>query len=109
MYFSGADRLQFVADYYPQHLEAYKTVVPGAYKADIFRLMVVHKFGGIYTDIKIQFKVPIEKAIDFKNDEYIGFIDYANPAPNEPKTERSYHIGKHISTFSLYLAHTTPV
>lgn len=33
-------------------LKAYDTLIPGAYKADLWRCCVLYKFGGIYLDIK---------------------------------------------------------
>jgi mannosyltransferase OCH1-like enzyme len=35
-------------------LQAYDTLIPGAYKADLWRYCVLYKEGGIYMDIKLQ-------------------------------------------------------
>lgn len=37
----------------PHVLEAYDKLVPGAYKADLWRLCVLYIYGGIYVDIKL--------------------------------------------------------
>jgi mannosyltransferase OCH1-like enzyme len=37
----------------PQVLEAYNKLKPGAYKADLWRLCILYKMGGVYLDIKI--------------------------------------------------------
>lgn len=34
-------------------LNAYNSLVPGAYKADLWRLCILYKYGGIYLDIKL--------------------------------------------------------
>jgi mannosyltransferase OCH1-like enzyme len=34
-------------------LQAYDKLIPGAYKADLWRLCVLHVYGGIYMDIKL--------------------------------------------------------
>jgi len=38
----------------PEVLEAYDTLIPGAYKADLWRLCVLYLRGGIYMDCKLQ-------------------------------------------------------
>ena len=48
-----AQSLQFIRDNYPAEVgDAYEALVPGAYKADLWRLCALHKAGGIYLDIK---------------------------------------------------------
>jgi mannosyltransferase OCH1-like enzyme len=44
-------------------LEAYDSLVPGAYKADLWRYCILYKYGGIYLDIKLR------SADDFKLNE----------------------------------------
>jgi mannosyltransferase OCH1-like enzyme len=41
-------------------LDAYDSLVPGAYKADLWRYCILYKYGGIYLDIKLR------SADDFK-------------------------------------------
>jgi hypothetical protein len=45
----GAAR-QYVADNFPQYLPEYDVLVPGAFKADLWRLLVVWREGGVYVD-----------------------------------------------------------
>jgi len=48
------DCREFIRKYYkPYVLEAYDTLIPGAYKADLFRLCILYIKGGIYMDIKL--------------------------------------------------------
>jgi mannosyltransferase OCH1-like enzyme len=45
---------KFLATYADKHTrEAFHTVIPGAYKADIFRLALLYHLGGIYIDISM--------------------------------------------------------
>ena len=39
-------------NYEPKVLDAYDTLVPGAYKADLWRYCVLYKHGGVYLDVK---------------------------------------------------------
>jgi len=37
----------------PEYVKAYDTVIPGAYKADLWRLCVLYMYGGFYMDISL--------------------------------------------------------
>ena len=50
-------------------------VIPGAFQADIFRLMVLYVYGGIYSDMGYQFLEPIESFIDLGSDEFVAAKD----------------------------------
>jgi mannosyltransferase OCH1-like enzyme len=53
------DCREFIKNNFPQHvLNAFDKLVPGAYKADLWRYCVLYKNGGIYLDIKY---TPINK------------------------------------------------
>lgn len=45
---------QFMKENYPEFLGAYDTLIPGAYKSDLWRMCVLYKYGGIYFDIKFE-------------------------------------------------------
>lgn len=49
-WFNNADCKQFISAVYPQYLEDYTAVLPGAFKADLWRLLILHRFGGVYAD-----------------------------------------------------------
>jgi len=54
--FDDEDCRQFIRNYYPKEvLVAYDALIPGAYKADLWRLCVLYIHGGIYMDIKLEF------------------------------------------------------
>ena len=49
------DCRNFIKNHYSiDILNAYDKLIPGAYKADLWRLCILHKYGGIYLDIKYQ-------------------------------------------------------
>ena len=53
--YDDADCREFIkAEFEPDVLEAYDQLVPGAYKADLWRYCVLYKTGGIYLDIKFR-------------------------------------------------------
>jgi len=53
--FNDAECRQFIKDNYDADvLEAYDTLLPGAFKADLWRYCILYDRGGIYVDIKFQ-------------------------------------------------------
>ena len=56
--FDDYDCRRFIANYYDKDvLDAFDALVPGAYKADLWRYCVLYKYGGVYLDIKLR---PVE-------------------------------------------------
>lgn len=53
-YDDAACRDFIVKKYPPEVVKAYDGLIPGAYKADLWRLCVLYTYGGIYMDIKLQ-------------------------------------------------------
>ena len=52
-------------------LDTYDNLIPGAYKADLFRYCILYKNGGIYSDLTQQFYIPFSKIINNCNDKLI--------------------------------------
>jgi len=53
--FDASERAEFIRTHFePDVLDAYETLVPGAYKADLWRYCVLYIHGGIYMDIKVK-------------------------------------------------------
>jgi mannosyltransferase OCH1-like enzyme len=53
--FNDAECRQFIKDNYDADvLEAYDTLLPGAFKADLWRYCILYDKGGVYVDIKFQ-------------------------------------------------------
>ena len=62
--FDDVDCRNFIAKYFNKKvLNAFDTLIPGAYKADLWRYCVLYKMGGIYLDIKY---IPVNK-FKFRN------------------------------------------
>lgn len=54
-YFDDAQCLEFIVEHFGKTniYDAYNSVLPGAFKADIFRLCVLYVYGGFYVDISM--------------------------------------------------------
>lgn len=75
VYFQPHERKEFISSYYPQYLNTYNQLIPGAYQADLFRLLVVHKHGGIYCDFSMKFLVSINEIVDLQKYKLITVIE----------------------------------
>lgn len=51
--------------------KAYFNLRPGAYRADLWRLMVLWAEGGVYLDANIKLESKLEEWIDYSNDELV--------------------------------------
>jgi len=68
--FDDEDCYNFIKENYPADvLEAFEKLIPGAYKADLWRYCVLYFYGGIYIDIKFKCKNNF-KFIDLIDKEY---------------------------------------
>jgi len=63
VYFDDHDCLSFVEENFPQYLPEYNVLIPGAYKADLFRVLFLYKYGGIYSDITLKYLIPVDEII----------------------------------------------
>ena len=50
IYYDGEDCRKYIKNYYPEALESYDKLIPGAFKADLFRYIRLYLEGGIYFD-----------------------------------------------------------
>jgi mannosyltransferase OCH1-like enzyme len=82
LFFDENDREQFIKKYFNENVhKAYLKIIPGAYKADLFRYCYLYKNGGVYADIDT---LPMNSLDDvvIDNIELIATIDF-NDNPNE--------------------------
>jgi hypothetical protein len=93
IYFDDNDARIFIQNEFPQYLRAYDSLIPGAYKADIFRLLILYKYGGVYNDIGHQYLVPLNDIID-PDDEFI--------ASTEDNAKNSFIHAIHNSFLAVY-------
>jgi len=55
---------QYIGENYPtRFLEAFDALIHGAYKADLFRYLVLMKEGGIYADVDVMLEAPLDSFI----------------------------------------------
>jgi len=100
-YYDDHDQREFILNNFDSKVvQAYDRLIPGAYKADLWRYCVIYIEGGVYVDIKMGALVPLSKIIDadadlvIVNDTHNGTIYNAFFAavPRHPA------IGKTIDT-----------
>jgi mannosyltransferase OCH1-like enzyme len=71
--FDDNDRRVFIENYFPKEvLLAYDSLIPGAYKADLWRLCILYIHGGVYMDIRLQFCNGFS-LYNFMDKEYFGY------------------------------------
>lgn len=76
-YYSDKDAEKFINENFPQYTNHYEKLVPGAYKADLLRLLLLFKYGGVYNDIGHLYLVPINKILS--NHELVLCKDSGDP------------------------------
>jgi mannosyltransferase OCH1-like enzyme len=70
-FYSDADAEEFLLTHFPPEvLEAYKALIPGAFKADLFRYCALLIYGGVYADVDIV----LESKLDISIEPDIGFM-----------------------------------
>ena len=62
-------RREFTAEHYPEILPHYDRLQIGAAQADLWRLLVLHKFGGVYLDIDAHQIWPLSCVLGTERDE----------------------------------------
>jgi hypothetical protein len=74
-FYDDNDCRNYISQHYPpEYLKAYDMVIPGAYKADVFRYLVLYREGGIYMDCKSSTMVPLRDFIP-RNATFAVFRD----------------------------------
>jgi hypothetical protein len=61
--FDDSEALSFVCSFYPELSEIYQRLRLGAAKADLWRLMIMHRYGGVYVDVDSTSVVPLRNII----------------------------------------------
>ena len=62
------DCIKFIKENFNEEiLFAYTSLVPAAYKADLWRYCIIYKYGGIYLDIKFKIMTNLEELINKNN------------------------------------------
>jgi Capsular polysaccharide synthesis protein len=70
-FYTDDDIVAFLQLHFPPAvLDAYQAIIPGAFKADLFRYCVLLIHGGVYADVDIH----LESALDFSIPPDVGFM-----------------------------------
>jgi mannosyltransferase OCH1-like enzyme len=68
-YYNDYDSRNFIKLHFPNSvLNAYDKLIPGSYKADIFRYCILYVNGGIYGDLTQQYTLPLKEIVDLSKD-----------------------------------------
>ena len=67
-YFDSVDKSEFMKNEFSDNIyNCYEKIIPGAFKADLFRLCVLYKYGGCYSDIGHVMKVGFNSICESSN------------------------------------------
>ena len=68
-YYDDCDQREFIRSHFDERvLKAYDSLIPGAYKADLWRYCAIYIEGGVYVDIKMGPLMPLHRIIDPDSD-----------------------------------------
>jgi mannosyltransferase OCH1-like enzyme len=70
-YYNDEESELIVKNFDKNVLNAYNAIIPKSYKADIFRMVLLYEYGGIYSDFSQKFLVPLSKLIDHIYDNLV--------------------------------------
>lgn len=63
-FYQDDDALEFIKIHFPEEVAfAFQSLIPGAFKADLFRLCVLFIEGGVYTDVDVMASSTLEMMI----------------------------------------------
>jgi len=70
-FYNDKDVEDFLSTHFPPEVtEAYEALLPGAFKADLFRYCVLFIHGGVYADVDVLLESKLDTAID----DDVGFM-----------------------------------
>lgn len=81
MFFDDKKCFRFIYKYYPEYLDLYDSLI-SIEKADVFRYLVLHKYGGIYADMDTKCFKPIDPLICLFPNSIITGIEYQETDKN---------------------------
>lgn len=74
VFFNNDDIEDLIQQIFPSLIEFYYALMPGTYKADLFRLLILYHFGGIYNDMGNKYVRKISEIV-LEEDEFVGLVD----------------------------------
>jgi hypothetical protein len=81
VYFDDDDCRNFIKEFFPQYLPEYDILIPTAFKADLWRLLVIYKYGGIYNDLGHYYITPISDIVTKTDQTVLCIDDNIHPYP----------------------------
>jgi len=79
-YFDNSACRKFITQHFTKKvLYAFDNLLPGAYKADLWRYCVLYQNGGVYGDLTQQYMVPLDQLIDRNHDRLVLVKDRLVP------------------------------
>lgn len=61
--------------YSEEHADAFQKLIPGAFKSDLMRCLLLYKFGGVYIDCKASTMIPLREMLK-PDTKMMAFVDY---------------------------------
>lgn len=68
-FYDDADCEEYIEKEFPSALESFRNIIPGAYKADLFRYCIIYNNGGYYADVKSICRTAIRDMPDYRTDK----------------------------------------
>ena len=63
-FYNDTTALEFILEHYPSFVvDAYESILPGAFKADLFRLLLLLHQGGVYADVDVSLDVDLDSFV----------------------------------------------
>lgn len=78
VYADDEDCASFISMHFPRDLEAYYSLLPPAFRADVWRLMALYVHGGVYCDVGCVFLRPLGSLLD-EADEFVAVVACDDP------------------------------
>lgn len=101
-WFWSDDACEYLVRHYfdPRVWQLYSGLVPGAYKADVWRLCALYAFGGVYLDIDMEMIEPVRSFVDQE-----GGVQVCRDVPHYYDLELTDHkTNRRITDYYLYNA-----
>jgi len=77
-FYTDKDCYKFIYTNYPEYLDLYESLIT-IEKIDVFRYLVLHKYGGIYVDMDCECLKPIDDLLDLFPNSLITGFEYESP------------------------------
>jgi len=78
VFYTDKDCALFILTQYPQYYDLWKSLV-GIEKVDVFRYLILHKYGGVYVDMDCECLKPIGPLLDLFETSLITGYEYEEP------------------------------